>query len=186
LRRGSLRIDAIELKNFRGFETFHRKVGPGINVLVGENGTGKTAILDALAIGAGSFFLGVDGVSARGIQRDDVRVVVRNVGETVEAVPQCPVALTFEGAVFGQNHRWTRRLAGRSRKTTHAGASTLSAAVEARMLELQKGAAETLPLIAYHGTGRLWMQRRVPGSNRAHGSTPTRAASRRPRMRRAS
>ena len=155
-----MRIDTIELKNFRGFKAFHQEVGPGINVLIGENGTGKTAILDALAIGAGSFFLGVDGVSARVIGRDDVRIETREVGETTEAMPQYPVELTFEGVVFGEEHRWMRTLGGRSRKTTHAGASAMSAAVEARMLQIQKGGTETLPLIAYHGTGRLWRQRR--------------------------
>lgn len=161
-----MRIDRIELKNFRGFETFRQELGPGINVIVGENASGKTALLDALAIGAGSFFLGVDGVPTRAIGRDDVRLVVHEVGDTTDTVPQYPVELTFEGAVFGQEHRWTRSLAGRKRKTTHAGASGLSAAVHHRLQGMHKAAAETLPLIAYHGTGRLWVQRRSWGATR--------------------
>lgn len=167
-----MRIDTIELNNFRGFESFRGELGPGINVLVGENGTGKTAILDALAIGAGSFFLGVDGVSARAIQRDDVRIVSRDVGGKIESVPQYPVKLTFSGIVFGQEQRWVRGLAGRNRKTTYAGASAMSNAVNtqvARILNM-KGESKALPLIAYHGAGRLWMKRRIPGSGSAPGT----------------
>jgi predicted ATP-binding protein involved in virulence len=162
-----MRIDTIELKNFRGFKTFRQKLGPGINVLVGENGTGKTAFLDALAVGAGSFFLGVDGVSTRVIERDDVRLEVRAAGDTIETVPQYPTELTFEGVIFGQEHQWTRTLTGQGRKTTHAGASAMSTAVMARMQKIQNGDIETLPLIAYHGTGRLWIQRRTWSATRS-------------------
>jgi predicted ATP-binding protein involved in virulence len=164
-----MRIDTLQLHNFRGFASFHRTIDPGaaVHVLVGENGTGKTAILDALAIGVGSFFLGIDGSSARAVERDDVRVVVREVGDTFDSAPQYPVELTFTGEVFGQAHRWSRTLAGRNRRTTHAGASELRDAVAARVAALRGGAVETLPLIAYHGTGRLWVQRRSWAATRS-------------------
>lgn len=161
-----MRIASIALKNFRGFPVFERALGPGINVLVGENGTGKTALLDALAIGAGSFFLGVDGVSARPIARDDVRLSTRPIGDTVDTAPRYPVELTFHGTVFGHPLRWTRALTGSGRKTTHAQAAELSGAVELGMGKVAKGDPLTLPLIAYHGTGRLWIQRRTWGATR--------------------
>ncbi|MEP7125332.1 MAG: AAA family ATPase [Byssovorax sp.] len=162
-----MQIDAIELKNFRGFSAFRQEFGPGINMIVGDNATGKTALLDALAVGAGSFFLGIDGAPTRVFKPDDVRLTVREVGDTIETVPQYPVELTFDGAVFGQAFRWARSLAGRKRHTTHGGAFEMSSAVHGRMLEIQKGGVATLPLIAYHGTGRLWIQRRTRSATRS-------------------
>jgi predicted ATP-binding protein involved in virulence len=162
-----MRIDTIELKNFRGFDAFRRDFGPGINVLVGDNGSGKTALLDALAIGIGSCFLQVDAVPSRAIERDDVRLVVQEVGEATDTSPQYPVELSFEGEVFGKRHRWSRSLNGKNRRTTHQGAAEVSEAVRMRFtLQTLKEIAsrqgfETLPLIAYHGTGRLWVQRRT-------------------------
>lgn len=162
-----MRIDRLELKNFRGFESFSRELGPGINVLVGENGTGKTAILDALAIGASSFFNHVPRASPRAILRDDVRVVSRDVGGKIEIVPQYPVELRFEGVIFGQKQRWTRRLGSRKGKTTYAGASEMRTAVLFRWAQSLKEDSTALPVIAYHGAGRLWMKRRIPGSGGA-------------------
>ena len=45
-----MRIDEIRLKNFRKFEDIAVSFHPEFNLLVGENGSGKTAILEALAI----------------------------------------------------------------------------------------------------------------------------------------
>jgi predicted ATP-binding protein involved in virulence len=162
-----MRIDAVELRNFRAFDEFRQVLGPEFNVFVGENGTGKTAILDALAIGVGSFFLGVDGVSARVIEQDDVRLDVRRIGDTVEVLPQYPVDLTFRGSVFSEEHHWTRTLGGRRLRTTHAGAGVMREAVRRRMEGHREGSHVTFPVIAYHGTGRLWMQRRSHAATRA-------------------
>lgn len=41
-------IDIIKLKNFTVFENFKLKLSRGINILVGENGTGKTHLLKIL------------------------------------------------------------------------------------------------------------------------------------------
>ncbi len=56
-----MRIERIELNNFRSFESRAFDLSPSFNVLIGENGAGKTAILDALAVGAGALFLGLEG-----------------------------------------------------------------------------------------------------------------------------
>ena len=60
-----MRIDELTLSNFRCFEqatfTFH----PEFNVIVGENGSGKTAALDALAIASSSWLRGMGDTSRR-------------------------------------------------------------------------------------------------------------------------
>jgi predicted ATP-binding protein involved in virulence len=45
-----MRVDQLGLKNFRGFRELTLNLRPSLTVLVGVNGTGKTTILDALAL----------------------------------------------------------------------------------------------------------------------------------------
>jgi predicted ATP-binding protein involved in virulence len=48
-----VRIDRLEIKNLKKFSDFTINLHPQFTLLVGDNGTGKTTILDALAIAAG-------------------------------------------------------------------------------------------------------------------------------------
>ncbi len=48
-----MRIDKLEIKNFKKFADFTIDLHPQFTLLVGDNGTGKTSILDALAIALG-------------------------------------------------------------------------------------------------------------------------------------
>lgn len=154
-----MRIDALDVRNFRGFEAARWTFNSSVNVFVGENGTGKTALLDALAVGVGSFFLGIDGVSARGIEPDDVQLTSYALGDQIKTDPRYPVSLAFQGDVFERHVTWRRQLLGRKRRTTFGEAAELSEAVRTRVFDLPTS-TEVLPLVAYHGTGRLWMQLR--------------------------
>ena len=52
-----MRIDVLELRNFRNFEARQFRFKPQFNLVVGDNGSGKTALLDAVAIAAGGLFI---------------------------------------------------------------------------------------------------------------------------------
>lgn len=72
----------IRIENFRGIQQLELcDLKQGTNLLIGDNGAGKTSILEAIAIGLNGFFSGVPGVSANGFQKDDFRQeVVRLTG----------------------------------------------------------------------------------------------------------
>ena len=69
-----MRIESLLLENFKGFQRRELSFHPQFNLVVGENGTGKTSLLDALAVAVGSWFLGVDGVDTRHIHPHEVRL----------------------------------------------------------------------------------------------------------------
>lgn len=48
-------LNALDLHNYRGFETLHIDFEKNITVLVGGNGSGKTSVLEAAAIAVGTF-----------------------------------------------------------------------------------------------------------------------------------
>ncbi|MFC2507853.1 MAG: AAA family ATPase [Bacteroides sp.] len=69
------------LENFRCFERFEIEFKPGINLLVGDNASGKTSLLKACKYALATFFAGFSDDNTRWVtpQKDDFRQV--EVGE---------------------------------------------------------------------------------------------------------
>ncbi|WP_287366238.1 AAA family ATPase [Thauera sp.] len=76
---GSIRLKKVALRDFRCFEDLELELHPRLTVLVGENGAGKTAILDAIASAISPVLTYLSSanqrLSGRGIQDGDFRVV---------------------------------------------------------------------------------------------------------------
>lgn len=156
-----MRIDRLEISNFRSFEQRTFTFAPQFNVLVGDNGTGKTAILDALAVGAGAVFLGLDGAKAVSIDASDARRVAhQGQDQTWGLEPNFPVSVRCEGELDGERVEWERTLEGLKRHTTYGKAGELRRVAERLQQKVRAGKPATLPVIAYFGTGRLWLQKR--------------------------
>lgn len=73
-----MRLSKITLRNFRCFEHLELNLHPRLTVLVGENGAGKTAVLDAIASALSPVMTYLSSanqrLSGRGIQDGDFRV----------------------------------------------------------------------------------------------------------------
>ena len=77
-----MRIDRLQITNFKGFANrpleFPRSLdaapdGNGsVHVLIGENGSGKTTALDALAVALGIWHVGAGGYGWRNIGKHEV------------------------------------------------------------------------------------------------------------------
>ncbi len=154
------------------------KFSPGFNLIVGQNGSGKTTMLDALSVAIGSWLLGMSRFSvdckARSIDREWARLrCIKNANtKTVRYEYQHPVEVTAEGEVQGQKLRWTRTLESQQGRTTTAGATELKNLAERAGLAVMQGKeAVILPLISYYGTGRIWQQPRDLKAKRASANT---------------
>ena len=173
--RTNMKIRQLELKNFRCFDHKTFEFSDQFNVFIGDNGTGKSAILDALAIGVGSFFLGIDSINSRNIFKDDVRHIVNAENETPTLTAVLPCFVSCRG-YFEDNQElsWSRELRIDGGKTTREGAKEITK--YARDLQTKSQIRDILqesfrkqekdnlrvllPVISYYGTGRLWIQRR--------------------------
>lgn len=71
------RLKLATFKHFRGFEDVQLQLAPNFNLIVGENGSGKSSALDALAIGLGFLLkrLGIDEPKHTSFQESDIRYV---------------------------------------------------------------------------------------------------------------
>jgi predicted ATP-binding protein involved in virulence len=155
-----MKIHQLEVKNFRGFEHQTFQFSDRFNLLIGDNGTGKTAVLDALAIAAGALFLGFDEVPSRNIRPDEVRRATYRKGQLPVVNAQYPVSITCRGIVIGTEMTWARSLNSPTGKTTRIQAKELEQIARNLQEEIRRGDSPLLPLIAYYGTGRLWMQKK--------------------------
>ncbi len=170
-----MKIDTLELKNFRAFKHFKCQFGTGVNVLVGLNGFGKTSILDAIAIGYGQFSGGFETSKDRGILNSDIRISKLTVGvgelEAGDALSgagkftmerQFPVEVqvtVHEGDDYHFPSSWSRS------RNTLKGRTTQVKELKIVAKDLQKSVQNNekvvLPLLSYYGTGRLWKEKRL-------------------------
>ena len=95
-----LRLDRIELKNFRCFKECVLELDPKLTVLVAENGAGKTALLDAMQLSLRPYLEALSGdAPSEVLKLTDIRVEknARNLGEL-----RLPVAADIQGFIDHQ------------------------------------------------------------------------------------
>lgn len=152
-----MRIDNIKIRNFKGFEDTSFTLNQFFTVFIGDNGKGKTSILDALAISASDFLLGIDVAQkeSKGIDKSQIRI------RTIDGdpKPQLPVEIRAVGAVGETQLSWVNeiiRINGTS--ITHTGTKEIERVVNALLEKSRATGGVTFPVLAYHGTGRLWAE----------------------------
>lgn len=152
-----MQIDKLKLKNFRCYDELEIDFEPKLTVIVGENGKGKTAIFDALAIGLEPY-LRCFKVAGKHISPKDVRrvPVYQKDGKHIEAMrSQYPVEITLEGQVHGEHIRCSKTVS-----TTNAQeeiAEDLLARGQSLCTALSENEQTLLPAFAYYGTARMWV-----------------------------
>ncbi|MET9326366.1 AAA family ATPase [Tsukamurella sp. NPDC003166] len=164
---GDWHVDRLVVENFRCFERLEVTFDPSCTVLVGVNGSGKTAILDALAIVLSTIVRAFDG-DTRGFGRDDAREIVGDL-TSESAVAQMeavyPVEARAEGMIAGSPYRWRRSRSSSRGRTTWSddgGVGLASSRIwrgSAKNIE----SAPMLPVIALYGVERLVGVRRASG-----------------------
>lgn len=150
-----MKIRNITIQNFKGFERKEFSFNPNVTVLIGDNGSGKTTILEALSFILGTFFLGVDGISSRSLKQSEKRRVALS-PDNIEV--QLPFSISVQHSLAGQDFSWERstnkQLGG---ATSYKDARDLINMAEAYTDRVRDKDVmpDDLPLIAYYGTGRL-------------------------------
>lgn len=170
MEESEMRIERLRLKNFRCFENMEIQLHPKCNILVGINGAGKSTILDALAVALGGYLTGFDGIRSNSILPEDAHYKMFCVGSRIEPQEQFPVEIYAEGTVKKKNAvinsseaiiSWQRELNGKDRRTTYGNVKFIVDYARTLQNSVRSGDVTCiLPLVAYYGTGRLWLQKR--------------------------
>lgn len=146
-----MKISNTVLRNFRKYENAQFNFHDQFTVLIGDNGAGKTTILDALSILISTYFQGSKiQVGRSGIKTDDARlVVIKKKGKLFLNLKK--VYLTANGSLDGRPISWQRDIGdrgGKAKDLVRKGAD--------HRIEISKGENPNLPLLLYYGSGRLW------------------------------
>lgn len=148
-----MRIDSLTLENFRGYKSLNVEFQSNFNLIIGDNGSGKTALLEALTVAMGSFFLGIRNVNSRGILNKDIHIRTMDTNEEY----LFPVVVEGYGVVHGESIIWRRELNGTKNRTTSIDADQIKR-IATNLDEITRdgGATVDLPMLAYYATGRLF------------------------------
>lgn len=170
-----MRLEQLRFRNFRGFVDREFKLHPSFNLIIGDNGTGKTSVLEGAAVAIGSWLLGFRGADTRHIRRPDIRRITEFVERRYRVLPQYPVTVTATGtfeSITGKKNRdgtiavtetgppkaisWERSITGENGRTNKVRAREIKKLASEFASSVLEQHALVLPLIRYFGAGRLW------------------------------
>ena len=160
-----MKIKRVEVKNYRCYEKIEIDFDDKLTVIVGNNGAGKTSILDALTVAMGTVFAKMYTPAGKNIDKSDARLKAYAIGKR-DVQPQYPVEIVAEGVVNDQLVRWKRSLNSKKGRTTSVDAKQLTDISNEYQKRIQDGDENLiLPIISYYGTGRLWDYHRAKKSD---------------------
>jgi predicted ATP-binding protein involved in virulence len=156
-----MKINKIHIQDFRGIHDLEMNLNPQFNLLIGENGSGKTTILEALTVAIGSFFSGMPGIQGRHIRENDIRYF-----KTIEGTYEYSLETRVEvlsSTIRGEKLSWYKARSGNTGSNVMGNNSSIRNFSE----ELNKSIRNPnrkefidLPVLAYYSTARLWKEGR--------------------------
>ena len=150
-----MKLKHITLENFRACEKLDFALGSRLTLLLGNNGSGKTSILDAIAIGLGAALTHLPSVSGITFKENgDIRQVDNVVS------PYARVALeTEDGLIWDRVKRRDKSRATIKATPMSVGLKALEAHLDRTVIDkLNSGDQYELPVMAYYGVSRAVLQ----------------------------
>ena len=146
-----MKIDKLEILNFKNYETASLNFDRGVNLFVGSNGSGKTALLDAINVALGGFFGEQESKMQRMIELSEVRIRLTN-GNPIRAEKT-----TIQASSADIGGTWSRNFNSLTRNND-SKESRLASSFGSKVLNsfLDPENKEIAPFIAYYSTQRMF------------------------------
>ena len=147
-----MRIDHLELENFKNYAHLVLDFVPGVNLFIGSNGSGKTTILEAVNVAVAGFFGSQEQKMQRVIEFEEIRVS-RGKRES---------AATIKASSNIINGEWVRTIK-RDTKTNDTKNLKTASEYGKRILDAIETTNNKIiaPLIAYYSTQRLFKDSKI-------------------------
>lgn len=157
-----MHLKKVTLTNFRCFEKLEVNLHPRLTVFVAENGGGKTAVLDGIAIGLApllqAFSSADQRLSGPGIKDTDYllkRREGRARGEHWDTRDYAQVVVETTNGLEWDNWRPSRQGKTPAQKIGQSGLKHFASAVTD---SLQTDTPKLIPVVAYYGARRGWIE----------------------------
>ena len=149
-------LKKLTISNFKMFERLELFFEPGFNLILGDNGVGKTTILEAASVALSGFFAGMEDVSVRGIYKNEVRYQILKDSNGTPNKSYCRQAEISSIIVYGGiEYPWVRarKDATGSSKTTIVPKDIMR--VSQKLVNDMDG--RPWPAISYQSASRHWV-----------------------------
>ncbi|MCT7962205.1 AAA family ATPase [Laspinema sp. D1] len=157
-----MRIDKLIIHNFKKFSEYSLQLHPKFTLLIGDNGTGKTSLLDALAIAAGVWLVNPPDStlsnSKRNILPNEIRLrAIKHAGIT-KLIECKPVSIQAIGTICNTHRfKWGRKINLNSSRTLNTDAKKVIDFINFLFRMDEFGGMIWFPVIGYYGAGRTWL-----------------------------
>ena len=148
--------------------------------MIGENGTGKTSVLDALSVAIGVWLIKVPDSSLansrRPITAAEKRLELTTAGDR-SLFQESPgdVSVKAIGRIEGhENITWEQRIGAGKKNVSNAGSKAALAIIQQAYDRALSTEHVLLPVIAYYGAGRAWMAHNERNKAKAQSNGPAR------------
>jgi predicted ATP-binding protein involved in virulence len=147
-----MRLDRLHIQNFSCYEDATFDFQPGFNLVVGVNGSGKTSLLQAVAV---SFIEYANTIKLQsiGLALDDVRFVINKFEGRSRFERKFPLLIEAQGEILGVK-KW---------ETTQAGEhlpplvnDALGLATDNELVKFDLGERVELPVLVFYRSNRQW------------------------------
>ncbi|HBW37711.1 AAA family ATPase [Desulfosporosinus sp. BICA1-9] len=150
-------LKSITIENFRGIKHNTFDFDNKFNLIIGNNGMGKTSVLEAIAIGLGGFIVGIDGITTIHFTPDDVRSIGHLVGDGSYDIEYFTPTVVRCIADFADEEIVWNRSKSSQKKTTR---TVTTKNISKYATTLTKNKNNVFPVISYQSAGRMWTQKR--------------------------
>lgn len=151
-------FEKVVVQNFRGIENLTLNLKPGINILIGDNGMGKTTALEAMSIALGSFLTGIPKITSIGIQQGDFRESTKVIAGASKQkryyAPNIEFVLNIDGESYSGNRTRTDRNGSGKTKTS-------AKKIAAYAQNITEKSTSNLPVLMYMGISRVVASKRA-------------------------
>lgn len=151
-------LNNVHISNYRCIENLQIEFRPGTNIILGDNGVGKTSILSAIATGLSGYLEGVKGITPRNIMVGDIRFRMKALGGASAAMEfLTPVEISCNASYEQEHFSWVRSRkdeSSESRTKTYIRDIASATSIKHFAQDITNNFDGMLPILRYLGTAR--------------------------------
>ena len=149
-----MQIKKVHIQNYKGIKELTREFEPGVTILIGNNGVGKTSLLSALNVVLESMFMLSHGILGRErlnlIPQKDIHTTSVTAGDITESMKyHVPVEIVYDIEIDGEIYNQQCRIEHEGNRTVFPDYQ-----VPEKMEELLNQSDSVLPLLNYQSIDR--------------------------------
>lgn len=151
-------LERISINNFKAVKSMEIEFTPGVNLLIGDNGVGKTSVLEAIAVVLSGMLKGMNGVPTKNILQNDIHFVLEEKGDASSGIRyDTPVEIAGILKTGDLSFQWKRI---RTDENRNAGTKMEDDGIVKWMQRNSNEPDTLLPLLCFQSDARVWQMHR--------------------------